>query len=99
MDVSPSQILKTIPSPLNLLFLAPTDHDELIKICASLKSGSTPGYDDTKPDAVKFVTHLTAYPLVYIFNLSMSTGIFPDQLKLVKVVPLYKFSDSDSWML
>ena len=96
MDVSPSQFLNNIPSPLNSLFLAPTDHDEVIKICASLKSGASPGYDDLKPDAIKSVKHLIAYPLVHIFNLSMSTGIFPDQLKLAKVVPVYKSGDSDS---
>ena len=49
-----------------------------------------------KPDAIKSVKHLIAYPLVHIFNLSMSTGIFPDQLKLAKVVPVYKSGDSDS---
>ena len=51
MDVSPSQFLNNTPSPLNSLFLAPTDHDEVIKICSSLKSGASPGYDDIKPDA------------------------------------------------
>ena len=96
MDVSPSQFLNNIPSPLNSLFLAPSDHDKEIKICASLKSGASPGYDDLKPDAIKSVKHLIAYPLVHIFNLSMSTGIFPDQLKLAKVVPVYKSGDSDS---
>jgi hypothetical protein len=28
--------------------------------------------------------------LTYIINLSLSTGKFPDQLKIVKVNPLYK---------
>ena len=30
------------------------------------------------------------HPLVYILNLSMSEGLFPDELKIANVVPIYK---------
>ena len=33
--------------------------------------------------------------MVHIFNLSFFTGIVPDQLKLAKVIPIYKSGDSD----
>lgn len=95
MNVSPNHFLNNIPSPLNSIFLAPTDLNEVINICASLRTGASPGYDDIKPDVVKVVKHLIAYPLVHIFNLSISTGIVPDQLKFAKVVPIYKSGDSD----
>ena len=94
INVSPNHFLNNIPSPQNSLFFNPTDHDEVVKICASLKAGASPGYDDIKPDVVKSVSHLLAYPLVHIFNLSMSTGFVPDQFKLAKVVPIYKTGDS-----
>ena len=29
-------------------------------------------------------------PITFIVNLSLSTGIFPDELKIAKVVPLFK---------
>ena len=93
MNVSPSHFLNNIRSPPNSFFLAPTDFDEVFDICSSLKAGSSPGHDDIKPDVVKAVKHLIASPLVHIFNLSMSTGIFPDQLKLAKVVPIFKSGD------
>ena len=32
-------------------------------------------------------------PLTTIINQSLSTGIFPDQLKIAKVIPLYKKDD------
>ena len=32
-------------------------------------------------------------PLRYIFNLSIEKGIFPDQLKIAKVTPLFKKGD------
>ena len=94
INVSPNHFLNNIPSPQNSLFFNPTDHDEVVKICASLKASASPGYDDIKPDVVKSVSHLLAYPLVHIFNLSMSTGFVPDQFKLAKVVPIYKTGDS-----
>ncbi len=88
-------IISNIPSPPNSLFFRPTDYEEVHKLCASLKAGKSPGYDDIKPDAVKAVKHLIAHPLVHIFNLSMSTGIVPDQFKLAKVIPIFKSGNSD----
>ena len=32
-------------------------------------------------------------PLVYILNLSLSQGVFPDELKIANVIPLYKADD------
>ena len=87
--------LNNIPPPPNSLFLAPTDRDEVINLSASLQVDSSPGYDDIKPAVVKAVKHLIAYPLVHIFNFLIATGIVPDQLKLAKVVPIYKSGDSN----
>ena len=33
-------------------------------------------------------------PLTQIFNLSLSTGVVPEKLKIAKVVPIYKKADS-----
>ena len=39
---------------------------------------------------IKFVIGCIVKPLTYICNLSLNTGIFPDRLKIAKVIPLYK---------
>lgn len=47
-----------------------------------------------------FVKEIMGYviePFKYICNLSFSTGIFPDSMKVAKVIPLYK--NGDKFML
>jgi hypothetical protein len=39
---------------------------------------------------VKQCIQLLKKPLANIYNASLESGIFPDQLKIAKVVPLYK---------
>jgi len=39
---------------------------------------------------LKQCTKLLKKPLANIYNASLESGIFPDQLKIAKVVPLYK---------
>jgi hypothetical protein len=42
---------------------------------------------------VKQCVKYTKKTLVYIYNASLSSGIFPDRLKIAKVIPLYKKGD------
>ncbi len=39
---------------------------------------------------VKNIIELVIEPFIYICNLSFSTGVFPDNMKTAKVIPLYK---------
>ena len=34
-------------------------------------------------------------PLTHIINLSLMTGVFPEHLKIAKVIPVYKASDTN----
>jgi hypothetical protein len=42
---------------------------------------------------IKFIGVEIATPLSHIFNLSLSTGIFPSKLKQCRVVPIFKTGD------
>ena len=44
---------------------------------------------------LKSLANSISYPLSIIFNQSISEGIYPDQMKLAEVIPLYKGKDSD----
>ena len=39
---------------------------------------------------IKAVVHCILKPLTYVCNISLSSGVFPDELKIAKVIPLFK---------
>ncbi len=51
------------------------------------------GEDGVKTKIIKQVRHDISL-LCHIFNLSFQQGIFPDILKLTKVIPIYEKEDS-----
>ena len=51
---------------------------------------STIGYDNIDNILLKSIKNVVSEKLASLFNLSMSNGVFPEQMKLAEVVPLYK---------
>lgn len=66
---------------------------EIIDIVRCLKNGTSAGYDDINITVVKKTIHLICVPLCSIFNSCLSTGIFPNQMKIAKVIPVFKSGD------
>lgn len=79
-------------SPSFSMYLAPTNTSEVEKVITAIKSDSC-GYDDISPKILKHTSSLLSAPLTHIINLTLKTGKFPDQLKLAKVIPLFKSGD------
>ena len=69
--------------------------EELKRAFFSLKPNKTPGYDNINVNVVKKIYEELKTPLMRIFNLSLSTGIFPDKLKIAKVSPIFKNGEKD----
>ena len=65
---------------------------EIIDIIVNLKNGA-PGYDKISASILKFISEDIVHPLVYLCNLSLEQGVFPKELKLANVLPLYKSDD------
>jgi hypothetical protein len=63
---------------------------ELINTCKALKSKTSMGHDNISTKLLKESIFNTAGPLAHIFNLSFESGIVPDQMKLAKVIPIFK---------
>ena len=81
------------PRTSESLFFNPTSECEIIQIVKDLKSSSSCGYDGISTNVVKKIIHYISYPLKHIFNLSLSTGVVPDNLKRAKIIPVYKKND------
>ena len=55
-----------------------------------LKPKSSSGVDDLSNKVIKHILEIIAEPLTSIINQMLNTGIFPDSLKISKVLPLFK---------
>jgi exonuclease III len=76
----------------NSMYLSPVSKEELIKVIKNLKKSSA-GYDLICPGTIRESYEFLIEPLLYIINLSFSQGTFPNELKIAKVLPLYKSGD------
>ena len=54
---------------------------------------TSPGWDDINSKVVKCTYHLYIAPLTYLINWSLAQGVFPKELKIAKVIPIYKSGD------
>ena len=96
-----SKIPETDADPINYvrnrvsrcIELTPVSESEIQKILKNLKN-SSPGWDGISPYIVKMTYSLFTKPLLHICNLSILHGVFPNELKVAKVIPLYKGGDS-----
>ena len=79
---------------LNSLYLYPATPPEIAKIIKLMKPKTSTGHDNISPKVLKSIDDTIALPLTHIANLSMSTGIFPNRMKIAKVITIYKSDDT-----
>ena len=77
----------------NSFFLTPTNSFEVTEIIKNLKAKTSTDYNYISPKIVKSNHISIAQPLAHIINISFKSGIFPQRLKVAKVVPIYKSKD------
>ena len=77
---------------INTLYFDPVTENEICKINGLLKD-SAAGWDDLKSSMIKHIKESITVPLVHICNRSFVTGIFPSEIKIANVVPIYKSGD------
>ena len=99
-----SSLAKTIPlSPkdptdymtqnINVIFnINPVTGDEITKIMGPFKDGAT-GWDTLKPSVMKNIKEYVKYPLAHICYIFFFTGVFPKELQLANVAPVFKAND------
>ena len=74
------------------IYLNPVTNKEIGQSLSSLKNSAT-GWDNIGANLLKMCSHLIVQALTLICNISLSEGIFPHQLKIANVIPLYKSDD------
>ena len=62
----------------------------------SLKLSKASGLDKISNKLLKAAGYTINESLLYIFNLVLPTGVFPDELKMAKVTPIYKEGDKSN---
>ena len=75
------------------VFLSSVTPVEIVEIAKSFQSNKAVGYDKIPMSIIKQFINILAEPLSHIFNLSFTSGIFPDDMKIACVIPLFKAGD------
>ena len=68
------------------------DIDAIIK---TLQDKNSMGHDDLSLSFLKKISPSIIYPLSIIINQSLFKGIFPDALKIAKIIPIFKKDDNE----
>ena len=80
--------LMEVDSPFSM-FVKRVDETELGDILSNLKN-SAAGSDGIKPSLIKLVKTEIMEPLLFLVNISLKQGVFPDLLKKAVVIPVHK---------
>ena len=84
--------LTYVKSSSNSMFMPYVEDHEIIEIVFQLKE-SSPGWDSIPASVAKATIPSYIKPLTSLINSSFENGLFPDDLKLTKVIPIFKNGD------
>ena len=80
------------------IYFFPIGTEKVKNIIMALKPKTSCGHDSISPKLLKKLCSGFIEPFVHIINLSISSGIVPDAMKVAKVVPIFKNSGPDTAM-
>ena len=81
------------PQPQSIL-ISKTTVSEVTNIINKLKNSKSPGYDTFNVKFLKLCAPIISPILCNIFNNMVKSGVYPDDLKIAKVVPIFKSGDT-----
>ena len=62
----------------------------VLEIIQNCRTKNSSGHDRISSKLLKHLAPILAKPLSLTINQSLNTGIFPDQLKIAKILPIHK---------
>ena len=72
------------------LFLSPTDRIEISDIISKIKNKTSSGYDHLSNALIKEIHNQITEPLTTIVNKSLEAGYVPNEMKIAKIIPVFK---------
>ena len=81
------------PSKLNSMYLNEVIETELVKVLSICNHKHSCDVNDLNMYVVKSTFTSIIWPFKYICHLSFNTGVFPSELKIEKIVPIFKSGD------
>ena len=93
INTDPSRLIKN--SPAHSIYLFKTTSQEIKRMIEGLKTAKAPGIDGITNYILKETVDIIAPILSDLFNKCLSQGVFPDPLKVAKIVPLHKGGAKD----
>ena len=93
----PSHIKITKPNSCNFnsIFLSPSTNAEVCSIIDRIKNKKAKRYIDVETKFIKYGKLIISPIISNLFNLCIETGIFPNCLKIAKVIFIYKKGDQN----
>jgi hypothetical protein len=73
--------------------LGNTTPEHVISIIKKSKPKNSCDSQGVSNKMIKFIGYEIAAPLAHIFNLSLTSGVFPNKLKQARVIPIFKSGD------
>ena len=75
------------------MFLSLVDVQEIIRTVQQFKNSELTDFTDITMSMVKTIITDIVKPLNHTCNVSFQTGVFPIQMKIAKVIPVFKAGD------
>ena len=91
-DINPLTYVNNISNSIAIFNVS---CEEVRNIIHSLKNSSA-GHDEFPTFVGKLCVDSYIEPLTFLINSSLKTGVFPSELKLARVVPIFKAGDSSA---
>ena len=76
-----------------ICFLSPVLKEDIITTVNNCKSKTSCDHNNIDMVIVKEVINYIAKPLAHVCSQSFECGVFPDNMKVAKVIPLFKAGD------
>ena len=94
MNNAPPDFNQFLSNPVkSTIFLSPITKEEILEIINKLDNHKC---SDISPKLLKHLSASFSRVLCYLFNSCMLAGVFPDELKIAKVIPLFKTGNRNS---